>query len=121
MVRMGPTMGPRLGPTLGPNPAAGDPLVGFSQTFTTQFGDGFLIFGGNFAMATGSGPFRASSDGTLPDPLAPATDYWLVSTLGDDGLTDTYQIAASEADALAHISITLNDDGTGTHTLTYVG
>ena len=121
MVRMGPTMGPRMGPVMGPNPViGGDPLVGFSQPFTTLFGDGFLIFADNFTIPTGSGPFRASTTGFLPQDLGTGVDYWLISTAGG-APTDTYQFAVSEADALANFPVELFDDGTGTHTLTYVG
>lgn len=120
MVRMGPQMGPRLGPTLGPNPAAGDPLAGFSSVFTTTFGDGFLYLDGNYTIPTGAGPFRLTTTGILPQDLSTGVDYWLINT-NSGGLTDTYQVAVSYADAIASAMAELTDDGTGTHTITYTG
>lgn len=117
MVRMGPQMGPRLGPTLGPNPAAGDPLAGYVSTFTTSFGDGFVFPDTDPNRITnGAGAFRLSSTGALPDGLLAATDYWAGGAGGGQ-----IQLALSQADALASIFVSFNDDGTGTHTLTYVG
>lgn len=119
MVRMGPTMGPRLGPTLGPNPAAGDPLVGFSTTMITVSFEDYLEFPTDLDVAqveTGSGPFRVTTDGVLPTEYAVDTDYWFIKLTSSTGW-----LAASEADALANNRIVLTDAGTGNHTLTYVG
>lgn len=48
----------------------------------------------------------------LPDPLVASTVYYAIR------LTDnTFEVAATESDALANIPIPLTDAGTGTHTL----
>lgn len=63
------------------------------------------------AWATGD-RVQLQTTGTLPDPLVVATTYYLIRVDGD-----TYQLAASEADALAGTEIVLTDGGTGTHTM----
>lgn len=64
-------------------------------------------------MATGAGPFRVSnSGGALPTGLAIDTDYWIILTT-----VDTFQLAASYADAIALTELLITTDGTGTQTL----
>jgi len=58
---------------------------------------------------------RCSTTTTLPAPLAPATDYYLVK------ITDgTYKLATSYANAIAGTVINITDTGTGTHTLNWL-
>lgn len=64
-------------------------------------------------METGAGPYRLSnSGGALPTGLAADTNYWVIKLTAD-----TYQYAASLADALAETEVTISSDGTGTQTL----
>lgn len=116
------TLGPTLGPTLAHSSA--DPLDGFTSAFdATSFGDGFVTMVPAVAhgIVSGDGPFRLTTTGTLPDPLQLATDYWFI-TGGNTGYgADSGAFATSEANALAESQITLNDAGTGTHTMTYTG
>lgn len=64
-------------------------------------------------METGDGPYRVSnSGGGLPAGIAVDTDYWIIKLTAD-----TYQLAATRADALAETELLITSDGTGTHTL----
>jgi hypothetical protein len=64
-------------------------------------------------METGAGPYRVSnSGGALPTGLATDTNYWIIKLT-----VDTYQYAASLADAIAETEVVISTDGTGTHTL----
>ncbi len=64
-------------------------------------------------MSTGDGPFRVSnSAGALPAGLAVDTNYWIISLTAD-----TYQLAATHADALSSTELLITTDGTGTQTL----
>ncbi len=65
-------------------------------------------------LLTGDGPLRWTTTGTLPAPLAPATDYWVIKVSAN-----AIKLAASFADAMAAspVAINLTDTGTGTHTL----
>jgi hypothetical protein len=64
-------------------------------------------------MTTGAGPYLLSnSGGALPTGLSAATLYWIIVLT-----VNTYQLAASLADALAGTEVTFTTDGTGTHTL----
>lgn len=56
---------------------------------------------------------QVSSTGTLPAGLSPSTDYWSINSEGDT----TCRLAASRADALANIPVTITDSGSGTHSL----
>lgn len=122
MVRMGPRMTPTMGPIVGPNPAIGggtDPLDGFTEAFLVSDADDWIVLSGATVLATGDGPFRLTTTGTLPGGSASATDYWLtILSVGDP---DSYRLATSLADALADIYVDILDAGTGTHTITYVG
>lgn len=65
-------------------------------------------------MVTGDGPYRLSnSGGALPVGLAADTDYWIIKLT-----VDTYQLAASHADALTATEVLITSAaGGGTHTL----
>ena len=81
------------------------------QAFTSTFAaDTITITAHGFL--TGEGPYVLTTSTTLPDPLAVATDYWLIRVDAN-----TLQIALSRKDALDGIAIVLTDDGTGTHQL----
>ena len=58
---------------------------------------------------------RCTTTTTLPAPLAPATDYYLIKVT--DG---TYKLATSYANAIAGTAINITDAGTGTHTLNWL-
>lgn len=61
---------------------------------------------------TGDGPVRLTTTGTLPAPLALATDYFVIRIDAN-----TIKLASSLALALAGTAIDLADAGTGVHTL----
>lgn len=64
-------------------------------------------------METGDGPYRLSNaGGALPTGLSADTNYWIIKLTAD-----TYQLAATRADAIAETEATFTTDGTGTHTL----
>jgi len=64
-------------------------------------------------MTTGDGPYRlTNSGGGLPAGTAVDTNYWIIVLTAD-----TFQLAATKADALALTEILITTDGTGTHTL----
>ena len=99
-------------------------LVGYSDTFTSSFGDGWvtLVASGTEIMADGDGPVRLTTTGTLPAPLVAATDYWLINVNGAPSASgDTRQFATSYANAIARTAITLLDDGLGVHTIASTG
>lgn len=55
---------------------------------------------------------RLTTTGTLPAPLAAATDYWLIRVS-----QTTFKIATSSANATAGTAIDITDVGTGTHSI----
>ncbi len=64
-------------------------------------------------LSTGDGPWPlTNAGGALPTGTAADTPYWIIE-LTDD----TFQIAASLADALALTPVNFTTDGTGIHTL----
>ena len=65
-----------------------------------------------FRLNTCPGPFRFTTTGTLPSPLAVDTDYWLIVPT-----QDTFKVATSEHDAAAGTAINLTTTGSGAHTL----
>lgn len=69
--------------------------------------------------ATGDGPARISSTGTLPAPLQPNTDYWIVAPNGNTlQLSDSYLHTGGGQGAGNPITvIDLLDAGSGTITL----
>ena len=58
---------------------------------------------------------QCTTSGTLPAPLALATNYYLIKVT--DG---TYKLATSYANAVAGTAINITDAGTGTHTLNWL-
>jgi hypothetical protein len=65
--------------------------------------------------ATGAGPIRLTTTGTLPTGLSPLLSYWLIRV--DE---DTLRLALSEADANAGSTVPFTDEGTGTLKLSLV-
>ncbi len=63
-------------------------------------------------METADGPVRFTTTDTLPAGIALATDYWIIKSDADD-----FQIATTEALAIAGTQVDITDGGTGTHTL----
>lgn len=64
-------------------------------------------------FTTGQGPIRLATTGVLPVPLAIDTDYWIIRTDADN-----FQLALSEADAIALTQIDITSAaGGGTHTV----
>lgn len=67
-------------------------------------------------MPTGAGPFRLTTDNTLPAGLAVATDYWVIRLTAT-----TYKLASSYANAIAGTVVDITDTGTGNHAMQAVG
>jgi hypothetical protein len=65
-------------------------------------------------LTTGDGPVRFTTSGTLPAPLAVATDYWVVRLDAN-----RIKLATTHANAIATVPVVvdLTTAGTGTHTL----
>jgi hypothetical protein len=87
-------------------------LVVADLVFTAEADDDTATSVGH-GLLTGDGPIRvANSGGALPTGISAATDYWIIKVTDD-----TFQFAATKALALAGTELTLDDDGTGTQTL----
>lgn len=83
--------------------------------FTGNAGTDLLTYSGSTPnVELGAGPFRVTTDGTLPAPLALNTDYYLIPIS-----STTFKLATSYKNALANIPIDLTTNGTGTHTLSF--
>jgi hypothetical protein len=80
-----------------------------TETFTADAGTDLLTVATQYY--TGQ-KCRVSTTTTLPDPLAAATDYWIIAVSAT-----TIKLATSLANAIAGTAIDLTDAGTGTHTL----
>jgi len=65
-------------------------------------------------MATGDGPFRLSTTGTLPTGTGIAVDTNVFIIAVD---VNSYKLATSKANALANTAIDITAAGSGTHTL----
>lgn len=92
--------------------------LGQSDTFTGDAGTNAITYTSvvNFPsnLLTGT-RVRLTTSGTLPDPLAPATNYYLIR------LTDgTAQLATTYANAIAGTPIDITDAGSGTHTISWL-
>lgn len=95
---------------------------GGAENFAPAFAQGFTVTAAtdnlnivNHGLATGDGPFLASTSGTLPAGLMAGTPYWVVySGVNSFKLATTYENATDEAP----ITVDITDTGTGTHTLT---
>lgn len=87
-------------------------LGAFSQAFTAAASDVVTI--NAHGLQTGDGPFRVSSTTTLPAGLTAGTDYWVVRLSAN-----TFNLAASYANAVADtpVVVDITDAGTGTHTM----
>lgn len=90
---------------------AGDYLP---KTFTANATTNVITTGANHGLATGDGPFKLSSSGSLPGGLSASVRYWVVRVDPDE-----LQLALSEADAVASLPVVVDitSAGTGTHTL----
>lgn len=80
-----------------------------TEAFTTDYTSGLLTVSGSYV--TGD-LFRVSSSGSLPSPLQADTDYWVIRVSATK-----IKLATTIERAFAGTSITLTDNGTGTHTL----
>jgi hypothetical protein len=83
-------------------------------------GTGLDIIGGEFVsvahgLDTGAGPYYIASTVTIPGGFVALTPYWFIS-LTDD----RFQLAESDADALAGVPINITSAGAGTITLSRV-
>lgn len=89
------------------------PLVVSDLAFTAAATD-IVTTATPHGLATGDGPFRLTSTGSLPAGLALTTDYWLIVTGAS-----TLKLASSFADARAvvPVPVDITGTGTGTHTL----
>ena len=88
----------------------------FSGDFdgTHWLGDEFMQFSSDTGLSPGfGGPVRFTTTGTLPAPLALATDYWAAAVNSDGAYP-----CASLADAAVPTGIAPVDAGSGVHTLT---
>ena len=85
-----------------------------SRTFTADAGTELLTAVAAHTLNTGDGPIRLTTTGTLPAPLAPATDYWPIR-VSATGL----RLADTLARANLGTALNLTDAGTGTHTLVH--
>lgn len=74
--------------------------------------DTITATGHGFRLDTCPGPFRLSTTGTLPSPLATGTDYWLIVPT-----QNTIKFATSGQNASTATAINLTTTGSGTHTL----
>lgn len=75
---------------------------------------GILVLAGTSLGRVNTGDkVQVSSTGTLPSPLAAATDYWWIRRSASEG-----KLAATFDDALAGTAIAIADTGSGTHTVT---
>lgn len=81
-----------------------------AMVFTVNTGTDLLTTASAHGLHANDDVVRVSSTGTLPAPLAAATDYYVVSTPS----STTLQIASSRAGTAIDITTT----GTGTHSLT---
>jgi hypothetical protein len=76
----------------------------------TNGSDLFTIAG--HGLLTGDGPIQFTTSDTLPDGVELETDYWIISLSAN-----TFSVATSLKNALAGTAVGLDDDGTGTHTI----
>jgi hypothetical protein len=81
-----------------------------TNVFTADAGTNLITYTNDFTTFT---KVRFTTTGTLPAPLALATDYYLIRASAT-----TASVAASLSDAVANVPIDITDAGTGTHTLT---
>lgn len=89
----------------------GRPLTFASTTFTPDFTTDLLAVTAH-GLATGDGPFRLTTTGTLPTELLTATNYWVIFSDANH-----FKLAASLLNALGGLAIDFIDNGTGTHTI----
>lgn len=75
-------------------------------------GTDVIDFGATHNMIRAEGPFRVTTDNTLPSPLTVATDYYVIR----DSSTGI-KLATSAQNAVAGTAINLTTQGIGTHTL----
>jgi len=93
--------------------------LGQTDTFTADTTTNILTF-----VSTANNPsnlltgtrIRLTTSGTLPAPLATATDYYVIAQTNMLGI----QLATSYANAIAGTAIDITTTGTGTHTLNWL-
>jgi hypothetical protein len=80
----------------------------YSDTFVAaDVGDSFTVSPAH-GFVTGDGPFEfVAGGGVLPTGVSEGTLYWLIVTS-----TTAFQVAASQADALAETEVTISNAGT---------
>lgn len=104
--------------TTGPNAADGTAIditaapITFSFATTDVSAANDTITETAHGLVTGDA-ITLSTTGTLPDPLATSTTYYVIR---DDA--DTFKLATTAANATAGTQINITDTGSGTHTLT---
>lgn len=89
-----------------------DVNTGAAGTFTAEADDDLLTKANN-GFYTGLIVRVSNSGGALPAPLLAATDYFVIRVSAS-----TFYLAETLADALNAVHIDLEDDGTGTNTVT---
>lgn len=88
------------------------PVTIADDTFTSSGSDNINTATAH-GMLTGDGPFRLTTTGTLPAPLALLTDYY-----AEKLDANTFALHTSRADAIAGAAgVVTTDTGTGTHTI----
>lgn len=86
--------------------------LGNNGTFTTTHA-AETITKSTHGFTTGEGPLRlTNSGGALPTGFATATDYWVIVVDAN-----TFKLATTRANAIAGTTVTISDDGTGTHSI----
>jgi hypothetical protein len=88
-----------------------------ANSATSAFTDTDVTAGSDSITLTAHGfnngdKVRFTTDGTLPDPLAVLTDYWVIYVDAN-----TIKVAASQEDAELGIAIDLTDGGSGNHSM----
>jgi hypothetical protein len=91
---------------------AADALSFTAFTFTTTHAAETLTKAAH-GLQTGDGPVQLTTDDTLPTGWAEDTDYYAIRVDAN-----TLKLAATRSAAIAGTAVAIDDDGTGTHTLT---
>lgn len=92
----------------------------YSNTVTADALTDILTVAPSAALYATGVPFQIASTGALPAPLVAGTTYYAIR-VGLPGITNTIQVAASFADAIAGIFIDLTTNGTPVITTTGTG
>lgn len=92
-------------------------FVGKTVTINVATPAVITLQAGTHTLVTGSPIVFANSGGALPTGLTAGTTYYVINTTS----TSTFQVASSEANALAGTAIATTGAGSGTHTFSQVG